>query len=86
MRNVHLAEARRSFFVLTHKERNDLEGPWGENALGTTLEPQLVSRGISVSQKKATLVVGGLLGVESRTTHLTDGNSHFHIRVQQSLS
>ena len=45
LKNVHLAEARRSFFVLTHKERSDLEGPWGENALGTTLEPQLVSRG-----------------------------------------
>ena len=42
---MHLAEARRSFFVLTHKERKDFEGPWGENALGTTLEIQLVSRG-----------------------------------------
>ena len=42
---MHLVEARRSFFVLTHKERSDLEGPWEENALGTTLEPQLVSRG-----------------------------------------
>ena len=84
---MHLAEARRSCFVLTHKERSDLEGPWEENALGTTLEPQLVSRGdFRFRGKKPPLVVGGLLGVESRTTHLTDGDSHFHIRVQQSLS
>ena len=63
---MHLTEARRSFFVLTHKERSDLEGPWGENALGTTLEPQLVSRGdFRFRGKKPPLVVGGLLvGVE----------------------
>ena len=61
MKHVHLAEARRSFFVLTHKERSDLEGPWEENALGTTLEPQLVSRGdVRFRGKKLPLVVGGL--------------------------
>ena len=62
LKNVHLTEASRSGFVLTHKERNDLEGPWGENALGTTLEPQLVCRGdFHFRGRKATLVVGGLL-------------------------
>ena len=84
---MHLVEARRSFFVLTHKERSDLEGPWEENALGTTLEPQLVSRGdFPFRGKKPPLAVAALLVVESRTTHLTDGNSHFHIRIQQPLS